>query len=256
MGLHRNIILQEFRSGKIAALVCVSTVREGMDFPGLGLVLVMNADSTSDSLCRNQQSLEQICGRGARNPKCRVIFFAQHNSSAMLDCIAAAEERRRQQEKFNVDNGLTPFRVFAEAEAGAQQQECAGQSKSGQHPSSTSSVRNRTKKSRGANTEAKPPTQKIKPSTEEEEFLSESVKGDGTPEIPGVHFISAEMAIKLYRRYFSLDAIHEAAKSNQLAKEDRIGKVKCMKWADPDTIQTIKRGMQILQFHARRRDDS
>lgn len=77
---------------------------------------------------------------------------------------------------------------------------------------------------------------KINLSTEEEEFLCESVKGDGTPEIPGV--------------------VHEAATSGRLQEEKIIGEVKCKKWADSHTIETIKRGMQILRFHRHGRVDT
>jgi len=86
---------------------------------------------------------------------------------------------------------------------------------------------------------------KINLSTEEEEFLCESVKGDGTPEIPGGDGTPEIPGV-----------VHEAATSGRLQEEKIIGEVKCKKWADSHTIETIKRGMQILRFHRHGRVDT
>jgi len=228
----RKSILRRFQTGQIDVLVCVNTVREGMDFPGVGLVLVMNADS--GGLFRSTRSLVQLCGRAARNSQGRVIFFASNVSTQMRECIEKHEEQRSQQKKFNHENELTPSSVCVQ-----QRRQHCQQCKTINTGPKREHVRLWTRVSRSW----KMKRLTIKPSTEEEEFLYKCFKGDGTPQVPGVPCIFGPI-----RKFGSLDAIHEAAKSGKLREEYRIGRVRCKKLADPHTIETIKQCMDILKF--------
>merc|ERR550532_2345805 len=87
-----------------------------MDFPGVGLVLVLNADAPG--FLRDARSLEQLVGRAARNPRGKAIMYAKEAEEdrwpeAMRSCIAAFNDHRMQQKKENDDNNLTPRCVCA-----------------------------------------------------------------------------------------------------------------------------------------------
>jgi len=102
----REQVLQSFRVGEAAVLVGVALLREGLDFPNVGLVLVRHADA--GGFLRSESALTQIVGRAARNREGRVVFYAQKETSAMLKCVAATTQRRREQEEYNAKHGLEP----------------------------------------------------------------------------------------------------------------------------------------------------
>ncbi|MEG2759501.1 MAG: helicase-related protein, partial [Rikenellaceae bacterium] len=72
--LTRIEIMDKFREGIFDVLIGVNLLREGLDFPDVSLVMIMDADK--EGFLRSERSLIQTAGRAARNPEGRVLMFA------------------------------------------------------------------------------------------------------------------------------------------------------------------------------------
>jgi excinuclease ABC subunit B len=98
--------LKNLRLGEIDVLVGVNLLREGLDLPEVSKVIVFDADL--EGFLRSERSLIQIVGRAARNLNGTVIFYADSITPAMKSTIDETNRRRAIQEKYNIDNNISP----------------------------------------------------------------------------------------------------------------------------------------------------
>lgn len=108
--LERMEILYQLRSGMIDIVVGVNLLREGLDLPEVGLVVILDADK--EGFLRSYESLTQTMGRAARNAKGRVIFYADKITGSMKKTIDEADRRRKLQIAYNKVNGIIPSNII------------------------------------------------------------------------------------------------------------------------------------------------
>lgn len=108
--LKRVQILRDLRLGEFDVLVGINLLREGLDLPEVSLVAVIDADK--QGFLRSRSSLMQVAGRAARHINGQVILYGNNVSDAMDYLIKESTRRRAIQEKYNVDNRITPTTVY------------------------------------------------------------------------------------------------------------------------------------------------
>ena len=107
--LQRTEIIYKLRKGVYDVLVGINLLREGLDIPETSLIAILDADR--EGFLRSKRSLIQIIGRAARNINGKVIMYADNVSLAMDEAIKETKRRRDIQEKFNIENNITPTSV-------------------------------------------------------------------------------------------------------------------------------------------------
>ncbi|MDD2678192.1 MAG: excinuclease ABC subunit UvrB [Candidatus Pacebacteria bacterium] len=112
--LERAKILTDFRKGKYNVLVGVNLLREGLDFPEVTLVAILDCDR--EGFLRSETSLIQTMGRAARNVKGKVIFYADQMTESMSRAIEEVERRRKKQEKYNKEHNIIPRNITKKIE--------------------------------------------------------------------------------------------------------------------------------------------
>lgn len=110
--LERIEIIRELRKGKYDVLVGINLLREGLDIPEVSLVAILDADK--EGFLRSTRSLIQTIGRAARNSEGKVILYADHMTDSMNNAINETNRRRAVQEKFNLENNVTPKTIVKE----------------------------------------------------------------------------------------------------------------------------------------------
>ncbi len=104
--LERMEIIRDLRLGEFDALVGINLLREGLDIPEVGLVVILDADK--EGFLRSETSLIQTVGRAARNAESFVIMYADTLTPSMRACIAETNRRRAKQQEYNEANGIVP----------------------------------------------------------------------------------------------------------------------------------------------------
>lgn len=110
--LDRLKIIRDLRLGKYDVVVGINLLREGIDIPEVSLIAIMDADK--QGFLRSTRSLIQTIGRAARNQNGKVIMYADNMSDSMNEAIKETNRRRAIQEKYNIDNGITPKTIIKE----------------------------------------------------------------------------------------------------------------------------------------------
>lgn len=110
--LERVQIMEDLRHGLFDVLIGVNLLREGLDFPQVSLVAVLDADK--EGFLRSERSLVQTVGRAARNINGMGIFYADQITDSMKKTITKTERRRKIQSKYNQDNDITPKAIVKE----------------------------------------------------------------------------------------------------------------------------------------------
>jgi excinuclease ABC subunit B len=104
--LERVKIMDDLRNGLFDVLIGVNLLREGLDFPEVSLVAILDADK--EGFLRSNRSLTQTAGRAARNVNGKVIFYADKITESMRLTIDETNGRREKQMKDNEEHGITP----------------------------------------------------------------------------------------------------------------------------------------------------
>ena len=104
--LQRSEILRDLRLGVYDVVVGINLLREGLDLPEVGLVAILDADR--EGYLRSVPSLIQTIGRAARHSDGHVIMYADRNTDSMNQAIRETYRRRELQEKYNIENNITP----------------------------------------------------------------------------------------------------------------------------------------------------
>ncbi|MCH9046999.1 MAG: excinuclease ABC subunit UvrB [SAR324 cluster bacterium] len=121
--LERDEILRDLRLGHFDVLVGINLLREGLDLPEVSLVAILDADK--EGYLRSRRSLLQTCGRAARNPNGKVLFYGDTITESMRQVIDETNRRRVAQAEFNEANHIVPtatVRAIAERLAPAAQE--------------------------------------------------------------------------------------------------------------------------------------
>ena len=107
--LERVAILGRLRKGEFDCLVGINLLREGLDFPEVALVAILDADK--EGFLRSTTSLVQTAGRCARHVKGRVILYCDHKTDAIRDLLRITKNHRDKQIAFNTEHHITPKSV-------------------------------------------------------------------------------------------------------------------------------------------------
>jgi excinuclease ABC subunit B len=104
--MERVEIMRDLRLGVFDVLIGVNLLREGLDFPEVSLVAILDADK--EGFLRSERSLVQTIGRAARNVNGRAILYADKITNSMRATMEETKRRREKQDAFNKANGLKP----------------------------------------------------------------------------------------------------------------------------------------------------
>jgi len=90
-------------------------LREGLDFPEVTLVAILDADR--EGFLRSETSLIQTMGRASRNVSGKVILYADNITGSMKNAIREVERRRQKQMEYNKEHNITPKSIIKKVEA-------------------------------------------------------------------------------------------------------------------------------------------
>ena len=107
--LERSEIIRDMRLGLFDVLVGINLLREGLDIPEITLVAILDADK--EGFLRSETALIQTIGRAARNVDGHVLMYAGRMTASMQRAIDETNRRRTIQDKYNIDNGITPTTI-------------------------------------------------------------------------------------------------------------------------------------------------
>jgi excinuclease ABC subunit B len=113
--LDRIEIMAKFRQGTVDVLIGVNLLREGLDFPEVSLVAILDADK--EGFLRSHRSLTQTAGRAARNIHGKVIFYADRITDSMQKTLDETQRRREKQIRYNEQHHILPQQIQKNAQS-------------------------------------------------------------------------------------------------------------------------------------------
>ena len=90
--IERIEIMENLRIGNFDVLVGVNLLREGLDFPEVSLVAIIDADK--EGFLRSKKSLIQIIGRAARNVNGKAILYADEMTDSIKKLLETDRKRK------------------------------------------------------------------------------------------------------------------------------------------------------------------
>jgi len=108
--LERIQILRGLRRGEFDVLIGINLLREGLDLPEVSLVAILDADK--EGFLRSADALIQTMGRAARHLSGKAILYADKMTDSMKRAIGETDRRRAIQERYNVENNITPESII------------------------------------------------------------------------------------------------------------------------------------------------
>jgi excinuclease ABC subunit B len=108
--LERIQILRGLRRGEFDVLIGINLLREGLDLPEVSLVAILDADK--EGFLRSADALIQTMGRAARHLNGKAILYADKMTDSMKRAIGETDRRRAIQEKYNIENNITPESII------------------------------------------------------------------------------------------------------------------------------------------------
>lgn len=113
--LERVEIMRDLRLGVFDALIGVNLLREGLDFPEVSLVAILDADK--EGFLRSERSLVQTIGRAARNVNGLAILYADKITNSMQRTMDETGRRRIKQDLYNKTHGILPTALIRSKES-------------------------------------------------------------------------------------------------------------------------------------------
>lgn len=108
--VERVQIIHDLRHGVFDVLVGINLLREGLDMPEVGLLLIFDADK--EGFLRSEKSLIQTIGRVARNQNGRAILYADIVTKSMQKAMDETLRRRKLQDEYNQKHNITPKTII------------------------------------------------------------------------------------------------------------------------------------------------
>ena len=109
--IERIEIMENLRIGNFDVLVGVNLLREGLDFPEVSLVAIIDADK--EGFLRSKKSLIQIIGRAARNVNGKAILYADEMTDSIKKTIIETDRKRKAQKSYNIKNNIIPKSIIS-----------------------------------------------------------------------------------------------------------------------------------------------
>ncbi|ALB01823.1 excinuclease ABC subunit B [Francisella persica ATCC VR-331] len=108
--VERVQIIHDLRRGVFDVLVGINLLREGLDMPEVGVLLIFDADK--EGFLRSEKSLIQTVGRVARNQNGRAILYADIVTKSMQKAMDETLRRRKLQDEYNQKHNITPKTII------------------------------------------------------------------------------------------------------------------------------------------------
>ena len=108
--VERVQIIHDLRHGVFDVLVGINLLREGLDMPEVGVLLIFDADK--EGFLRSEKSLIQTVGRVARNQNGRAILYADIVTKSMQKAMDETLRRRKLQDEYNQKHNITPKTII------------------------------------------------------------------------------------------------------------------------------------------------